>query len=481
MVEAWIRSVFKQEARQEKVVIRAWHIRMADVFLDNIEADAAMQRCDAALELFPLDWRAASIKAKILLGQYKAKECRDIISKVRLVEDSGKDSPYSNEVGLSEKFLLADKVTPLSTLCQCELDLDRSTQGEASLVFAEILELGVPEGRAITAVSKAFGLIVERLHACGRFDDVIHLLGRVDKAETASGKALRLLLIHQDEALHAFVFDALKRTGGSSVMDGMYAAALQSEDAPSGAPPKRPTDALFIRGKIPRYLGSPVALRWTRYLAGAIGPHALTYPRYRGEQRHDPRVLLARLQHLNKQHGLASASVSAILHSIAQDYGSLGTYRDRIEFGTVLATVYTLLDEDDNALAAWNTVSPRKTGDDYGNEWITGKKSFACGCGCGESRSFGADMYICKDCVYVQLMPECFQRLKQGLLSVDVCSKDHDHLHLPEWDEAVWLKTSLHDRIVFAGNVVSTPAWSQQQAERWGLEVKAERCHVFDR
>lgn len=53
---------------------------------------------------------------------------------------------------------------------------------------------------------------------------------------------------------------------------------------------------------------------------------------------------------------------------------------------------------------------------------------------CGVEWNFADDIYVCKDCFDVQFDKRCWDLLRSGPLGFNVCSKDHDFLHVPKYD-----------------------------------------------
>jgi hypothetical protein len=102
---------------------------------------------------------------------------------------------------------------------------------------------------------------------------------------------------------------------------------------------------------------------------------------------------------------------------------------------------------------------------------------FSCDGDCGRKWRFADDMYICKDCLCVQLDSTCYKKLKAGALDPTICGPDHEHLYIPPFDIEAWQE--LDPKMMRLGDaVVEREQWLKDVERDWNLEV--ERVVVVD-
>jgi hypothetical protein len=87
-----------------------------------------------------------------------------------------------------------------------------------------------------------------------------------------------------------------------------------------------------------------------------------------------------------------------------------------------------------------------------------------------------ADCWDCKHCLCVQLCTPCHDKVVAEELSPLICSKDHDFLYLPKFDEELWA-TLPDNHIVVGGKSMPREDWLNQFRERWG--VKQEQIDSY--
>lgn len=230
----------------------------------------------------------------------------------------------------------------------------------------------------------------------------------------------------------------------------------------------------------------------------------------------DPRLCLARLYHLKGDHDLASVQAQERLCSVFDkwpgdpfDVSLEPRYKS-------LAPTLTALDKDADAIAAWQAIRPYAKTDSpaivsdkvneaeevFNNEGTMrvpmgrGPKSKAyitmsgCDGRCG-TWWIGvlAEIYVCKNCYWVQLCPSCYTKLQDDQLHPMVCNKSHKMLYLPAFDKALW-QTLPADMMIVDGKPVARVEWvnklrdeyqvHQEQIEMLKIskarELKARTC-----
>ncbi|KAJ5622596.1 hypothetical protein N7528_005828 [Penicillium herquei] len=58
-----------------------------------------------------------------------------------------------------------------------------------------------------------------------------------------------------------------------------------------------------------------------------------------------------------------------------------------------------------------------------------------CSCKCEMGWTFPGDMWWCMDCINMVLTPQCYEKVKSGTFYNNVCHRNHQHLHVPNWDK----------------------------------------------
>jgi tetratricopeptide (TPR) repeat protein len=216
----------------------------------------------------------------------------------------------------------------------------------------------------------------------------------------------------------------------------------------------------------------------------------------------DPRLCLARLYWLKKDHTSACMQAQARLCSVFDkwpedtDDSSL-----RLRFSN-LAQTLTVLDKDVDAVAAWQAIKPYQlshasvadadvpsTGeltqpssevlhthglpatsdkefedspDTSSLATITTKaylSGYSCDGECGtEWKDVLADCYVCKHCLCVQFCSGCYKKLLADDLHPLICNKDHKMLFLPPFDWKIW-RTMPADMVIVEKQLVPRLEW----------------------
>ncbi|KAJ6015205.1 hypothetical protein N7540_009796 [Penicillium herquei] len=58
-----------------------------------------------------------------------------------------------------------------------------------------------------------------------------------------------------------------------------------------------------------------------------------------------------------------------------------------------------------------------------------------CSCKCEMGWPSPGDMWWCMDCINMVLTPQCYEKVKSGTFYNNVCHRNHQHLHVPDWDK----------------------------------------------
>lgn len=58
-----------------------------------------------------------------------------------------------------------------------------------------------------------------------------------------------------------------------------------------------------------------------------------------------------------------------------------------------------------------------------------------CDANCGHGWTTASEMWWCRECINLTLDQSCYQRLKNGMLQLNICDRQHEFLFIPKWDE----------------------------------------------
>ena len=244
------------------------------------------------------------------------------------------------------------------------------------------------------------------------------------------------------------------------------------------------------------------------------------------DARRDPKLLLARAHHLVGDNERANDIVRDYLAKALDD--AEGDSEQYIRDGGFyrISLALQAVDDDANAVLAWLQYTPTNiNGDvisgsgvnadttDSGDEATTGaereeseseavnnledlpndmaiKKQeiesessgststlegtgfFLCDGCCGVQWSFADNFWQCKDDVSVQFDSVCYEKLKAGKLDIPVCSKDHDHIYIPPFDEKVW-RTTPKDQVLVGGSLMSRQTWLESIRKAWQIDEES--------
>ncbi|KAF2167934.1 hypothetical protein M409DRAFT_22079 [Zasmidium cellare ATCC 36951] len=94
---------------------------------------------------------------------------------------------------------------------------------------------------------------------------------------------------------------------------------------------------------------------------------------------------------------------------------------------------------------------------------------------CGVEWTYVDNIYSCKDCLDVQLEPNCYAKLQNGTLDPKVCSKNHSHIYIPPFDRQKW--EELGDDEMWVGEgVVKIKDWIEEIKRQWGIDEQSLRA-----
>lgn len=103
---------------------------------------------------------------------------------------------------------------------------------------------------------------------------------------------------------------------------------------------------------------------------------------------------------------------------------------------------------------------------------LSGVLSSHCDGHCGVNWTYVDNIYACKDCLDVQLEPNCYAKLQNGTLDPKVCDKSHSHIYIPPFDRQKW--EELGDDEMWVGeNVVKIKDWIEEIKKQWQIDDKS--------
>ncbi|KAJ5160763.1 uncharacterized protein N7482_007767 [Penicillium canariense] len=137
-----------------------------------------------------------------------------------------------------------------------------------------------------------------------------------------------------------------------------------------------------------------------------------------------------------------------------------------------LATHFMFAGQDDNSLAAWSLLIPNQEDEDTdATTELGGPIANHCDGRCRTIWTYANDMYICRECADVQFDEGCLRKLREGTLVRQVCSKSHEMLHVPEYDEEKVKKIG-KGNVMVGQEVMPVEDWIQKIKQDWGLSTE---------
>lgn len=121
-----------------------------------------------------------------------------------------------------------------------------------------------------------------------------------------------------------------------------------------------------------------------------------------------------------------------------------------------LANVFTHYGDDLDALSAWSMLGPSDAGKPLHEREVDTERSgdlvFECGGECGKTWGFANDFHCCRICLDMRLCSACFEKVEAGTMKKFICSKFHERLHVPKWDDDEYERIGVN-RIKYGGRM----------------------------
>jgi tetratricopeptide (TPR) repeat protein len=122
--------------------------------------------------------------------------------------------------------------------------------------------------------------------------------------------------------------------------------------------------------------------------------------------------------------------------------------------------------QEQNVSDAKSTTSPGSTIDTA--KKLKGPISNYCDGQCGTIWTYANDIYVCKICEDVQFDEHCLKKVRAGTLERRICSKNHEMLHVPKYDEQE-LKTIGEGNVKVGQKIMTVEDWIQGIRNDWGI------------
>ncbi|KAK4495710.1 hypothetical protein PRZ48_012978 [Zasmidium cellare] len=106
------------------------------------------------------------------------------------------------------------------------------------------------------------------------------------------------------------------------------------------------------------------------------------------------------------------------------------------------------------------------------DEPLAGVLSSHCDGHCGVKWTYVDNIYSCKDCLDVQLEPNCYAKLQNGTLDPKVCSENHSHIYIPPFDRQKWEELA-EDEMWVGEDVVNIKDWIEGVKREWGIDEES--------
>ncbi|KAI9666298.1 MAG: hypothetical protein M1821_004233 [Bathelium mastoideum] len=150
-----------------------------------------------------------------------------------------------------------------------------------------------------------------------------------------------------------------------------------------------------------------------------------------------------------------------------------------------LAVILARYGDDCNALSAWSLLPPSDAGSESPSPKRQGDMHTYCDGRCNTSWTYANDFWCCRYCVDVQFDSVCLEKLRAGTLIRDVCSPDHQFLHVPKWSDEEFRAVG-KDRVRVGGEIqpdgtrtggeiVTVEEWKNRLYEEWGIQKPAKK------
>ncbi|CAG8166166.1 unnamed protein product [Penicillium olsonii] len=142
-----------------------------------------------------------------------------------------------------------------------------------------------------------------------------------------------------------------------------------------------------------------------------------------------------------------------------------------------LARYFMSAGHDADALAAWSLIVPHDDVDTNSDSLDSpsvpkpkGPLTDICDGECDTEWQYADDIYVCRECDYLELDLGCLNKLQNGDLEPHICGKDHKMLHVPSYDPARGKEIG-EGNVAVGEEIISVADWLQRIREQWGIRA----------
>ncbi|KAK4861679.1 hypothetical protein LT330_003714 [Penicillium expansum] len=140
-----------------------------------------------------------------------------------------------------------------------------------------------------------------------------------------------------------------------------------------------------------------------------------------------------------------------------------------------LARYLMFAGQDADCLAAWWLIVPYEDADVNADSSpaeprYPGRKGplwDACD-NCGASFQYADNIYMCRECDYVEFDEACYTKLRKGTLEQKFCDKNHEMLHVPPYNAAEHQRVG-KGNVLVGEEIILVSEWLQRLKEKWNI------------
>ncbi|CAG8426824.1 unnamed protein product [Penicillium salamii] len=142
-----------------------------------------------------------------------------------------------------------------------------------------------------------------------------------------------------------------------------------------------------------------------------------------------------------------------------------------------LARYFMCAGQDADALAAWSLIVPLDDTEVKSDPLESpsalkrkGPLNDVCDGDCETEWEYADDIYVCRECDYLEFDLGCLNKLRDGKLDSHICGKDHKMLHVPSFDPVRHEEIG-EGNVMVGEEVLSVNDWLQRIKEQWGIRT----------
>jgi tetratricopeptide (TPR) repeat protein len=426
------------------------------IFEEQFE-QKAMERCVLALQMDPNNWRASLCWARVSPPNEAVKILKTVISRQEGDSQWMQDSAHMEDLAnlnfeLATKYWEAEHYdlaipTFAASFKQAPRRIDRamdvllrySRARNWTAIASFIEQMATVDGQ------KHLGNMVLEYTSSGVLHEILldtaiatKQLGIVDTAYKASIERGEKRNDHKSLFMARFCYGTVLNQQPTLQEDKviqLWEAALWDDFPSSGLDPDNLLPIIYVRlGCL--YLQRALVARAngdrdsvTNYLGKISGmvPEEVT----QSQLLIPPQLYLARFHHVDGNDAKAQQIVRTLVQ-IALELLSDGDEDNDLDAFGKLLYVFIPLDDTKNALAALGLIGLGNRSDH--GQGLVYDMDIPCDGECKHIWKMPSEMWICKNCIGINLEENCLKKLQGRKLERTICNPDHDFLKAPKWD-----------------------------------------------